>query len=71
MIEMVGIVAELAGAMETGHHTEFMRASVREWIREMTGIGVIRLSKNGGYLPLGAFADLTRGYPRRKIRKRL
>jgi hypothetical protein len=35
-------VAEGAEDMETGHHTGHMRAFVRPWIREMTGIGVIK-----------------------------
>ena len=38
----IHIVAEGAEDMETGHHTEHMRAFVRPWIREMTGIGVIK-----------------------------
>jgi hypothetical protein len=42
VIGMGATVVEVEGDMEIGHHTGPTRAFVREWIREMTGTGVIR-----------------------------
>jgi len=42
-MDIVGEVAEdMAEDMEIDHHTDCMRVSVPEQIREMTGTGVIR-----------------------------